>query len=48
MKMETLWTQYATTMLNNGRAEEERIGSSTKTRAQEVHEWEDWADSHYA
>lgn len=46
MKMETLWTRYATTKLNDGRAEEDRTGA-TQTKAKEVHDWEDWADAHY-
>lgn len=48
-KMEELWKQYATTQLRTGLEFEQSHPEVTpKTKAEEVHDWEDWASVHYA
>lgn len=47
--MEELWKQYATTQLRTGLEFEQSHPEVTpKTKAEEVHDWEDWASVHYA
>lgn len=45
-KMESLWIKYATTQLNMGlEFEETHPDIQPRSKAEEVHAWEDWASA---
>lgn len=48
-RMDALWSQYAKTQLNVGREfEEQHPELMTRTKAEEIHDWEDWAIANYS
>ena len=47
-EMEALWTQYATTQLRSSEEFEERHPEiPERSKAEEVHAWEDWEFAHH-